>query len=388
MQNTKFLALDIGSSVLRLCEVEVEDGRLDIEEYSEVDYSGFSDGQFFDDSDRLSEVITELFSDVDTEEYSKVYVNVPSEFCGVYKKDVTQTFSAPIELNELLRRKFLRHADLEDGEVEGTVIKKILGDFEPHSSTHIDGQDEQDELTAEVTYVYVSDDFIDTITSKLAECGFSDIEFKCGIIEQAHQMLKPHVREAGAVLIDVGYLTTSVLAVKGEKVESLYSFSLGGAHIVANLSEAFELPFKVAEQLKRKVLLTVDPSEVDYYVVSDEETGKEYELMASQVNTVVKAKIEHIAKMVAKCLTEDEYVYQFAVTGGGLCEMKGALDVFSSALGVVCKAENLEMGGLDEFEQSAIASLIKSSYVSEKEDYQGLPFYKKWWQKIVSLFKK
>lgn len=385
MQNTKFLALDVGSSVLRLCEVAVEEGRLDIKEYSEVDYGGFTDGQFLDAD--ISDAVKELLSDVNREEYTKIYVNVPSEFCGIIKKDITQSYPAPIELNEFLRRKFLKNATIEQSEINGVVIKKMLGDFEPHSSTHIDGENEQDDLTAEVTFIYASNDFVNNITAKLAECGFTDVEYKCGIVEQAHEMAKSHLREAGIVLIDVGYLTTSVLAFKGESVESLYSFSLGGAHITANLSEAFDLPFKVAEQLKRKVLLTVDPSEVDYYVVTDDD-GNEYELKASQVNAVVTAKIEHIAKMTAKCLSEGQYVYQFLVTGGGLCEMKGALNVFSSALGVVCKAEKLEMGGLDEYGQSAITSLIKTSYHSEKEDYLNLPFYQKWWIKLKGLFKK
>ena len=389
MQNTKFIALDIGSGKLRLCAVEVNEGLINIRGNYEIDYDGVVDGQFLEDSTELQDSLRELFSDVDTEEYSKVYVNVPSDFCGLIKKTITKTFSTPIEFDNALRNEFLKGAQIDPSEIDGgIVLKKILGDFLPHSSTQIAGQHGQENLTADVDFIYASKAFIAKMDELLQICGLTDISYKCGIVEQAMQMTKSSFRDMGVVLIDTGYLLTSVVAVKGDKVESLYSFDLGGAHITTDLSEAFKISFKVAENLKQKVLLTVDPSEVDYYVVTDEKTQKEYELKASDVNQVVRARIEHIAKMVSKCVTEEQGIYQFLVTGGGLCEMKGALDILSSALGVVCKAEKLEMGVLEEYSESAIASLIKSAYMSEKIGYQNMPFYKKWWQKIKSVFKR
>lgn len=389
MQNTKFIALDIGSGKLRLCAVEVNEGVINIRESFEIEYDGVVDGQFLEDSTELQDALRELFSDVNTEEYSKVYVNVPSDFCGLTKKTITKTFSTPIEFDNALRNEFLKNAQIDPDEIDGgVVLKKILGDFLPHSSTHIAGERGQEDLSAEVDFIYASKAFIEKMNELLQNCGMTDVSYKCGIVEQAMQMTKSSFRDMGVVLIDTGYLLTSVIAVKGDNVESLYSFDLGGAHITTDLSEAFNIPFKVAENLKQKVLLTVDPSEVDYYVVADEKTQKEYELKASDVNQVVRARIEHIAKMVSKCVTDEQGIYQFLVTGGGLCEMKGALDILSSALGVVCKAEKLEMGVLEEYSESALASLIKSAYMSEKIGYQNMPFYKKWWQKIKSVFKR
>lgn len=389
MQNTKFIALDIGSGKLRLCAVEVSEGVINIRGNYEIDYDGIVDGQFLEDSAELQDALRELFSDVDIEEYPKVYVNAPSNFCGMIKKTITKTFSTPIEFDNALRNEFLKSAEIEPDEIDGgVVLKKILGDFLPHSSTSIAGQRGQADLTADVDFIYASSAFIEKMDALLQNCGITDVSYKCGVVEQAMQMTKSSFRDMGVVLIDTGYLLTSVVTVKGDNVESLYSFDLGGAHITMDLSTAFKIPFKVAESLKQKVLLTVDPSEVDYYVVTDETAQKEYELKASDVNQVVRARIEHIARMISKCVTDEQGIYQFLVTGGGLCEMKGALDILSSALGVVCKAEKLDMGVLEEYSESAIASLIKSAYISEKFDYQNMPFYKKWWQKIKSVFKR
>lgn len=389
MQNTKFIVLDIGSSKLRLCSIESDDITINICDNFEIEYNGFVDGQFLQTDDELKTALNAIFSKVDKEEFSKVYVNVPTDFCGLMKKEITQSFFAPIEFNSALHREFLKRAEIASEEIDGgVVLKKILGDFLPHSSTYIEGEHKQEDLTAEVDFVYVCKEFVDKMNALFQELGYENVCYKCGILEQAMQMTKSNIRDMGVVLIDCGYLTTNVIAVKGDRIESMHSFALGGAHITADLSEVFNVPFQVAELLKRKVLLTVDPSEVDYYAVKDEKTQKEYELKASEVNRVVRARVEHIAKMVGKCITNDQNIYQFLVTGGGLCGMKGALDILSSALGVVCKAEKLEMGFLKEYCDSALVSLIKTSIMDEKILYQNLPFYTKWWQKIKAIFKR
>ena len=144
------------------------------------------------------------------------------------------------------------------------------------------------------------------------------------------------------------------------------------------------MPFKIAQKLQKKVLLTVDPSEVDYYVVSSDDN--DYEFQASKVNKIVNAKIDHIALMISKCLTEEDYAYQFIVTGGALDDIKGAMDVLSSKLGVVVKEENIAFGDLEEPKYSAIVSLIKQAEQKIRGLNSTLPFWKKIINKIKSWF--
>ena len=90
--------------------------------------------------------------------------------------------------------------------------------------------------------------------------------------------------------------------------------------------------------------------------------------------------------MVSKCISEEEYAYQFIVTGGALNDIKGALDVLSSKLGVVVKDEKLEYFDLDKPGQSAIISLIKQASQRIRSSQSELSLWKKIWEKIKSWF--
>ena len=384
MQNSKFVVLDIGSGKLRLAELELEEGKLEVESYGEVNYAGFADGSFIEDD--LKDACAKLVENVDIEEVKGIYVGVPSEFCGQVVKELTSTFDAPLDLQGHSRKEFLNYAESDEMVskiTEGVVIDVDLIELSAHdraSSNEINSAN----LTGKVSYIYADKAFLNNVTSILESLGFKDIEFSCAVNAQFKQMTDEHLRELGVVLIDVGYLTTSVAVAKGDAIESLRSFSLGGAHISADLSEGLNIPFKVAEMLKRKVLLTVDPSEVDYYVVNFE--GNDYEFQASKVNKIVKTKIDHIALMVAKCINEEEYAYQFLVTGGALNNIKGGIDTLSGSLGVVAKQQTIEFDDLDKPEQSAIVSLLGQASDKVRASHIAMPFWKKMWEKIKSWF--
>ncbi len=383
MQNNKFVVLDIGSGKLRLAELEFDEGNLELEGYSEVEYAGFTDGAFIEDD--LLDACKKLFNEVESEEISCVYVGVPSEFCGQVVEEKTCTFDSPVDVNGSTRLEFLRYAESDEQTskiTDGIVIDVNVLSLTPHE---VNGEDNGAiNVTGRVSYIYADRQFLDKVSKTLESLGYTNLEFSSSINAQSQQMTTPEMREIGTILIDVGYLSTSVAVIKGDGIESLRSFSLGGAHISAELSENLKLPFKVADKLKRKVLLTVDPSEVDYYVVAVD--GQEYEIEASKVNKVVKAKIEHIAVMVSKCISEEEYAYQFIVTGGALNDIKGALDVLSSKLGVVVKDEKLEYFDLDKPGQSAIISLIKQASQRIRSSQSELSLWKKIWEKIKSWF--
>lgn len=383
MQNNKFVVLDIGSGKLRLAELEFDEGNLELEGYSEVEYAGFTDGAFIEDD--LLDACKKLFNEVESEEISCVYVGVPSEFCGQVVEEKTCTFDSPVDVNGSTRLEFLKYAESDEQTskiTDGIVIDVNVLSLTPHE---VNGEDNGAiNVTGRVSYIYADRQFLDKVSKTLESLGYTNLEFSSSINAQSQQMTTPEMREIGTILIDVGYLSTSVAVIKGDGIESLRSFSLGGAHISAELSENLKLPFKVADKLKRKVLLTVDPSEVDYYVVAVD--GQEYEIEASKVNKVVKAKIEHIAVMVSKCISEEEYAYQFIVTGGALNDIKGALDVLSSKLGVVVKDEKLEYFDLDKPGQSAIISLIKQASQRIRSSQSELSLWKKIWEKIKSWF--
>lgn len=383
MQNNKFLVLDIGSGKMRLGELEFEEDKLDLESYVECDYAGFVDGSFIEDD--VEEACEKLVEDIDVEEISTVFVGVPSEFCGQCVKDLTSTFDAPLDLEGYTRSEFLRYAESDEMVAkieEGVVINVDVLDLSAHKS----GKDElgSANVSGRVSYIYADSQFLNMFSNIFEKLGFKNVEFTCAINAQIKHMLDEKSRKLGMVFVDVGYLTTSVAVVNGDGIESLRSFSLGGGHISADLSEGLNIPYKVADCLKKKVLLTVDPSEVDYYVVNVD--GNDFEFKASDVNKIVKAKIDHIATMVSKCIEQEQYAYGFVVTGGGLNDIKGALDIFSASLGVVAKNVPIEFADLSKPEYSALVSLIYEASSKVRARFSALPFWKKWWEKVKNIF--
>ena len=135
--------------------------------------------------------------------------------------------------------------------------------------------------------------------------------------------------------MDVGYLTTSVAIVKGDGLLSLRSFSQGGGHITGDLATVLQIPFSDAELLKRKVILSIEPSEEDIYEINGKNGIKTFS--AQLVNEIVSYRISVIARTISKCLSTCEYEYPsyipYSLTGGGIAFMRGAKDAIANTVG-------------------------------------------------------
>ena len=182
MQNNKFLVLDIGSSKLRLAELEFEEDKLELDEYQEVSYAGFTDGAFIEDDFESS--CKELFKDCNKEEISCVYVGVPSEFCGLTVKEITSTFDSPIDLNGHTRQEFLKYAESEEMVskiTDGIVIDVNILDLSKRNSSNEDENSGSINITGQVSYIFADSNFLDKVANTLQGLGFSDIEFSSSV---------------------------------------------------------------------------------------------------------------------------------------------------------------------------------------------------------------
>mgnify|MGYP000841090083 FL=1 len=137
------------------------------------------------------------------------------------------------------------------------------------------------------------------------------------------------------LLLDVGYITSSIVLARGDGILFQRTFSLGGGHITGDLATALEISFTKAESLKRKVVLSLNVGEQDVYEVTTRDGTESYP--AQMVNEIVTETVARLARTVNKCLAQCEYDYPdyipLSLTGGGLSYIKGARDVLSKQLG-------------------------------------------------------
>jgi cell division protein FtsA len=191
------------------------------------------------------------------------------------------------------------------------------------------------QLSAKMCYCLAENNFLDYIDGILSDIGIKRATYISANLAEILYMLDPSLRDRYAILVDIGYITTSVMVAHGDGLLALYSFSLGGGHITGDLYEVLKIPFSQAEMLKHKIVLGWNATENDTYEVMGKEFISTYSAKAT--NEIAEARLEIIAEYINRCL--DKCPYEFPdylpvyITGGGVCYIKGAKDFLAKKLG-------------------------------------------------------
>lgn len=332
--------MDIGSSKISvLIGQSGVNNSFIIKGVGESEYAGFADGEFLE-PENLKYAAALAISNAEKQAGVKIeaiFVGVPAEFsfCDctevetnfkkrvtIAEEDVSYLYSKALN-KELMKTKTLLSCrtlwfKLDDG-------RKIF-DVEKQKSY---------KLRAKVSLIYVENSFISTFNDVLGEAGIVSVEYISSPLAQADFLLDQVERQRGAVVIDIGYITTSVSGVLGEGLAGLNSFSLGGAHISGDFCEAFEISFSEAEKLKNEIVLSVNSKKVGNYEVNVENQVLFVPIVSA--NEIVKERIEMFASLIKRCLQkiseqnlENAQVY---LTGGGLSYITGGREYLEECLG-------------------------------------------------------
>ena len=160
--------------------------------------------------------------------------------------------------------------------------------------------------------------FIELIDGIVKNMGLKEVEYVSSSLAESLYLLDPQVRDSGAILIDVGYLTSFVALVKGDGLIALNQFSVGGGHISADLCQILQISFKEAENLKRKVVLSLAATDSDFYEVNV--NGNVTPVSAKLTNQIVASRLDMIVELINRCLIKmkgNSYLPIF-ITGGGV----------------------------------------------------------------------
>jgi len=174
-----------------------------------------------------------------------------------------------------------------------------------------------------VSYMLAENRFLSVFDKFAAELGFTDVRYISSSCAECISLLDEEQRESVYMLVDVGYLSTSVSLAKGEGILDLKSFSLGGGHIAADICDALDVPYDMALEAKKLVDLNLNYSE-DEILVGDENSS----VPAAFVCRIVKNRLDVFADMLLRILDgiKDEAPSYMPVylTGEGIAPMRGA----------------------------------------------------------------
>ena len=307
-----------------------------------VTYNGFlEDG--WNNPAEIDDRLREAISQAEKQSHHKireVNVGVPGAFTKVYVTEARVSLTGPdphVTANDV--RAIFKTATENLGTLPGEVIHSSPAWFRVDDGKKtlepvgLKGR----ELTAMISFVTANRFFIDDVNTRLSNMDVVAKNFFSTPAGEAMLYLPEEDRDRTAVLIDVGYLNTEVMAVEGDALIYHKCIDIGGGHIAADLSEALDISFKHAEEKVKQP-----------FVYSMSATGETYEIPATnesearsftreEVSPIITARVDEIAQEIKTAIEESgvklgnwSNVY---LTGGGLAFNRGGKDYLSSRLG-------------------------------------------------------
>lgn len=336
MKNLTFV-LDIGSSKISLLACQVNKGKSSIITSETMQYDGFMDGEFFS-TEQLFKVVGDLIAQIENRLNNKVtnlHIGVPSEFSACVCKRVKRTFVPAQKIKEQTIVELFDGINDFGKKDEFDVISFSPLQYELDGVVSCKLTNKRiSQFVMDCSYILVKKSFVEIIKQMTDSLGITDIDFISTALAQAQYARKDKDSDTklnSIAIVDIGHITTSVAVAKGEGLLMLSSFSLGGGHITADLMQVNNLGYQEADLIKRKVSLTIEAPKDEKYIVYNGD--KKIKAIISITNDIVKSRLENIANVVNKILSNDTFkdtlIY---LTGDGVCNFRGITNLFE----VVC----------------------------------------------------
>ena len=304
------------------------------------EYAGYYNGEFVDEQNLYKDITNALAkAEIDAKtKIKKLFVGVPADFSMCVTKTFMQNFGDKCKIEEEDIYEIYQQAnDLKDNE------KYALISCAPIEFTLDDGRtvlnpvgEKTSRLSGEISYIYAETSFISKINMALRSFGINVVEYLSSTLCENLYLLSQKNRDNPAVIIDCGYISTSVSITQGNGLKSLSCFSVGGGQITSDLSECLQITYNEAEDLKKQIILSVVPQLSDGYELK-KPSGATL-ISMTEANEVVADRLEMICSLINRCFDQvnkkDLIKMPFYLTGGGICFIKGSRDYLSKYFGV------------------------------------------------------
>ena len=373
--------LDFGSSKVSVMIGERGiNGTFNIRGQSDVDYAGFYNGEFVE-PEKLYDVVSRAIVKAETNsglKVGKLFVGVPAEFSFSECRNGSVAFGKRGKVKAKTILELFDNASKEIKYKDATIISRSPVYFllDDNRKVALPEGEITTKISAQVSFILADNRFVNTVDAIVKNMGLPEVEYVSSPLAESLYVLDPAIRDSGAILIDVGYLTTFVTHIKGDGILAMHKFSVGGGHISADLCQVLQIPFIEAENLKRKVVLSLQATDADYYEVNID--GKVAPVSAKLTNEIVSARLDMIIELAVRSLTQmrtNNYVPLY-LTGGGVCLLKGGKDYIAKKLGENIEIIASSVPGLSKPNYSSILGLLD---LALKEKQNEKPSF---WQRL------
>lgn len=323
--------VDFGTSkVLVLLAEETAYQKVTITSAGMAQYDGFMNGEWNAPgavNDAIASAI-EAAESKSRQHIKEVYVGVPGEFVRVYVIESSVALQgADPKVTSADVEKLQRQATEMLDRPTGVIIHRSPAWFRVDGGQKTLEPVDQKGSTLEgmIGFVLADQFFINDVTARLKELGVEVRGFFSTSVGEAMQTIHFEERDNTAVLVDVGYLSTEVMAVEGDALIWQKVLPIGGAHITLDLTYGLERPFDMCERIKRAYTFNA-PKNTKIEVQGED--GQMETFDGEQISEIVDARVDEILEMVDEAIKKSgirlgnwSNIY---MTGGGLMTMNGA----------------------------------------------------------------
>ena len=365
--------IDIGSR--SICAYRAEMLSADnfaVKSFCEIEYSGYMDGEWLA-PEEIAPSFEKLIEKLERsgDRIKRVYVGVPAQFCHVRTIPAGVTFPKVKKVTEHDIRDLYDHYDPFRGQAVLLHVKPLYFITDRGVRTLSPERMVTSSLKAELSYIACEEEVHSFLTKVLFKLGIKDVTFIQSEYASAVHLFTRDERDAGILLVDMGYLSTCIQYVKGDGVDEMKTFSLGGGFIPAGLSQGLNIPFSLARQLTARVDLA-SPEDGRYSVTCDD---GERSFLISEVNEMVRECIQYLASYVKKSvdslradLPTHTVLY---LTGGGLVEIRGGAEYLSKCCGRDVRYIQANVANYAKPYYSTAVGLVSEAIETEKSKRFG-----------------
>ena len=322
--------LDFGTSkVLVLLAEESAYQKVTITSAGMAQYDGFMNGEWNapgDVTDAIASAVEAAENKVGAH-IKEVYGGVPGEFVRVYVIESSVTLQgADPKVTSADVEKLQRQATEMLDRPTGVIIHRSPAWFKVDGGQKTLEPVDQKGSTLEgmIGFVLADQFFVNDVTERLRELNIEVKGFFSTSVGEAMQMIPFEERDHTAILVDVGYLSTEVMAVEGDALIWQKVLPVGGAHITLDLAYGLEKPFDMCEKIKRSYTFNA-PKNTQIEVQGED--GPET-FSGETVSMIVDARVDEMLEMIDEAIKKSgirlgnwSNIY---FTGGGLMPMAGA----------------------------------------------------------------
>lgn len=344
MANRPIVAVDIGTTTMRMWEAEICDDRLMIVNGAEGPSSGIKKSEVID----LDHAVTALRT-VYHQAEEKTGTNIATVHLSVAGKNI-------IAVN----RRGSTHL-LEEGPVTEADIRSV-GEMARGASTsqnreilhslhqrfYLDGHGVQDPIG--MTCRVLEEDVLIVDTAKTPLTNLANVVLKSNLdVEDvafsglcaAMAVLSAEQKQNGVLVIDLGGGGTTYISYADMMITHAGGIAVGGEHVTSDIMQGFKIPHKQAEKLKRlygNAVVRPEDRTQTVTLPQDNSFGGRT-LRQTAVNSIINARVDELFRIIRKNV---EVVTPFSkfgsgvvLTGGG-ANLKGICDIATAVFETPC----------------------------------------------------